>query len=88
MPPILRRKRRAKAFEVGREDLHAAGIDAVEPSFAADYVQRSAPFAAGFGERQRASGKIKRRQRIAAAEFRLRRLPVQAAGDHEVQDEP
>ncbi len=45
-------------------------------------------FGAGFGEDEGAVGEVEGGEIVAASEFRSERTPVEAAGDHEVQDEP
>jgi hypothetical protein len=56
--------------------------------FVAKEVEGGAAFGAGFGENERAVGKVEGGKIVAAAEFGSERAPVQTAGDHEVQDEP
>jgi hypothetical protein len=51
-------------------------------------VEGGAAFGAGFGEDERAVGKVEGGEIVAAAEFGSEGPPVEAAGDHEVQDEP
>ena len=50
-------------------------------------MQRCPPFAAGFGENQRAGGKVKRREADFARWFGAARLPKQPAGDHQMHDQ-
>ncbi len=78
----------AESIQIGREDLHAAGIDRVKRILPAHHVKRGAALAPGFGQNQGAVGEVKGGKGVAARELGLRRLPVEAAGDHEVQDQP
>ena len=64
------------------------GSIACMASSLAEDVQRGAALASGFGEHQRAVGKIERGEVVAAAELRARGPPVQAPGDHQVKHEP
>ena len=60
-----------------------------EGLLAAEDVQRGAAFGAGFGENEmRAGREVEGEQPVAAGELGLRRTPVQAAGDHEMDHEP
>ena len=56
--------------------------------FAAHDMKRGAALAAGFGQDEGAGREIEGGERLPAGEFGLRGTPVEAAGDHEVQDEP
>jgi hypothetical protein len=56
--------------------------------FAGEEVERGAAFGAGFGEDERAVGKVEGGEIVSSAEFGSDGSPVEAAGDHEVEDEP
>jgi hypothetical protein len=51
-------------------------------------MQRCAVLCAGFGKHKRAVGKIEGCQTVAARQLCLRRPPVQAACNHQVQHQP
>ena len=64
------------------------GIHGVQALLAGDDRQRCAVLGAGFGKHQRASGKIEGCQTLASSQLCLRGLPVQPAGNHQVQHQP
>ena len=66
----------------------AARIDVVESLFAAQEVKRSAAFGTSLSEDERAQGKVEGEEGLTAGELCLRRTPVKAAGDHEMNHEP
>src|SRR5689334_25210931 len=84
---ILARERVAKAREIGIENFQSAAPVLPQSSFAADQMQRRALFRSRFGEHERARGKIQRSEAQLPRERRTRRLPVQTAGNHEVNDQ-
>lgn len=82
-----------EAVEGGVQDFEAAGIERAEAVFASDDVERGSLLGAGFGPEKRAGGKIEcgetaRWRNFDAARLRAERVPMQAAGDHQVEDEP
>ena len=81
-------ERGAESGEIGGEDVDAAGVESGEIFFAADDMERRAMFCAGFGEDERAVGEIKCGEHIFAGELCIGRAPVEAAGDHQVKNEP
>ncbi len=78
----------AEACEIGGEDLDAAGIDRAQALFAAHYVEGGAALAAGFGKGEGSAGEVEGGEGVAAGEFGLGGLPVEASGDHEVEYQP
>ena len=78
----------AEGFEIRGEDIDAAGIDGLHVVFVAEEVKGGATFGAGFGEDERAVGKVEGGEIVAAAEFGSEGTPVETTGDHEVQDQP
>ena len=78
----------AERFEIGGEYVDASGIECSQCFFAGNDLQRRAPLAAGFGEDQRSTGEVEGGEILPSAKFGADGSPVQAAGDHEVQDEP
>jgi len=66
------------------EDFEPAALEFREPGGAAHEVERRTTLGAGFGQCERAVGKIERGE-IGAHLLRNRRFPVEPAGDHEVQ---
>jgi hypothetical protein len=85
---VLAGERGAEGVEIGGEGIEATGIERAKGFFSADEVERSAPLGAGLGEDQRAAGEIEGGEVAAAGELAVRPLPVEAASDHEVKDEP
>ena len=76
------------------EDVEAAGVEVGEGGFALDEVEGGAALGAGFGEDEGAVGEVEGGEVVAAAELGWRSRfavelasPVEAAGDHEVEDE-
>ena len=51
-------------------------------------MKRGPALGTRFGEDKGAIGEVKGSEVVAAAEFRSEGTPVEAAGDHEVQDKP
>ncbi len=60
-----------KAFRSAGEDFDAAGVDGLEALFATQDVRGGAALCAGFGEDQRAVGKIEGGEGVAAGELWL-----------------
>ena len=81
-------ERGAECGEVGGEDVDAAGVECGKIFGAFDDVERGAMLRAGFGEDERAIGEIERGKHVFAGELRAGSAPVEAAGDHQVKDEP
>lgn len=79
---------RGELFESGVEDFEAAGIESCEAGFALNDVKRSAFLGAGFGPEERAVGKVESGEAARGRDFDVAGFPVQAAGDHEMEDEP
>ena len=55
---VLRGQRGAELVQAGGEHVDAAGIDGLHAVFAPEEVKGRAPFGAGFGEDERAVGKV------------------------------
>src|ERR1019366_1401725 len=85
---VLLGKRGTKTGQVSREDFNTAGIDGEQTLFAAQDVQRGTALGAGLSQHQRTVVKVEGCQPIAAGKLGLRRLPMQAAGNHEVEHQP
>ena len=77
-----------KGIEIAVEDFDAAGVDRVEAVFAAENMERSAALGAGFGEHERAVREVEGRETITAGKPDVLRAPMQAACDHQVENEP
>src|SRR5439155_9129745 len=71
----------------GAQHFETAEIVFGKGGFAADERERRAAFAAGFGERECARGEIEGSEADLARWLGPERLPVQPAGNHQVQDE-
>jgi len=74
--------------ERGVEDFEATGVESSESGFALDDVKRSTFFGAGFGPEQGAVGEVESGEAARGRDFDAAGFPVEAAGDHEMQDEP
>jgi len=74
--------------ERGVEDFEAAGIEGMEASFAGDDVKGSAFLGAGFGPEQGTIGKVESGEATRRGDFDAARLPMETAGNHEMEDEP
>ena len=69
----------AKRVEIAREDVDSSRIHGTQGLLASENRQRCAVLGAGFGEHERASGKIEGRQTLAASQLCLRQA-ASAAG--------
>ncbi len=78
----------AEAFEVGSEDVDAAGVYGLHVFFVVKEVEGGAALGTGFGENEGAVGKIEGGEIVTAAEFGSEGAPVKASGDHQVKNEP
>src|SRR6266481_4632393 len=78
----------AKRIKIAREDIDSSGIDGTQTLFARDDIQRCSVLCTRFGKHERTAGKIESRQTPAARELRSWDLPVQPAGNHQVQHQP
>jgi hypothetical protein len=79
---------RAERGEIGPEHFHSAAIVVGELRLAREHMQRRATFRAGFGERQRAVGEFEREERGAHLAAMSLLIPVEPAGDHEMDEDP
>jgi hypothetical protein len=83
---IFARYAHAKLGQGAGDGIDTAGIERREGSTALDETNRSAAFAAGFGECQRS--RVEREFRYRSGARLLARIePVQTTGDHQVNDE-
>ena len=78
----------AEVFEGRGEDVDASGVDVFGGGFASEEMEGGTAFGAGFGEDEGALGEVECGEVVAAAEFGPEGTPVEATGDHKVQDEP
>ena len=78
----------AEAGEIGGEDVDSARVDVVCGGLVCEEMERGSAFGACFGEDEGPVGEVEGGEVIAASEFCAEGAPVEAAGDHEVQDEP
>ena len=78
----------AEGCEVGGEDFNAAGVHVFEGGLALENIEGGSALGAGFGEDEGAVGEVEGGEIVAASEFCAERAPVEAAGDHEMKDEP
>jgi len=78
----------AEGFEVCGEDIDSAGVDLSCGGFAGEEMEGGSAFGTGFGEDERAVGEVEGGEVVAATEFCAEGTPVEAAGDHEMKDEP
>ena len=86
---VLATEHRSELLERRREHLEPAGVQRLQGVLAAEQEQRRPPLRAGLGEQQACpSEKSKAASAFFARELDARRLPVQSAGDHQVQHQP
>jgi len=85
---IGRAQRRRERLEGRLERLDTSRAERRQPSFACDYVERGAMLRAGLGEPQPSAIELEHREQISPARFGRRRIPVQPAGNHEMQHQP
>ena len=86
--PVLTAQRGAEAGQIGRESVYASRVHGEQAGPARHHVERCPPLGAGLRERERSRREIESRQVLAPLEGRVGRLPMQAAGDHQVQHQP
>ena len=85
---VFQGESRAEGFEVRGEDLDSAWIYFFCGGFIGEEIKRGSALGAGFGEDEGAVGKVEGGEVVAASEFRVEGAPMEAAGDHEMKDEP
>ena len=85
---VLGGERRAEGIEVAGEDIDASGVEGTQIFVALHNVQRCAALGACLGQNQGTVGKVERGERLAPGKLGLWSTPVQAAGNHQVQDQP
>jgi hypothetical protein len=78
----------AESFDVGSEDFDSAGVYLFCGGFVGEEIKRGSALGAGFGKDEGAVGKVEGGEVVAASEFGAKRAPVEAAGNHEMEDEP
>ena len=83
---VLPRQGRAKSGEIGLEHLEAAAPVFRHSLLSPHQVERGSFLRAGLGQEEHAVGKVEGRERSPRRQTRDRLLPVEAAGDHEVED--
>src|SRR6185312_17320888 len=83
---VLRRERSRKLLQRRPQRLDAAGVVSGQRLASVDDLNRRSFFRAGFGEKQRAVRKRKRREQYLAAEadFLTGLAPSQSSGDHQM----
>jgi hypothetical protein len=81
-------QRGAEAFRIGGKNVNAARVHGEQAGLSCHHVERCPPPGAGLGERERARREIESRQILPALENGVNRLPMQPAGDHQVQHQP
>ncbi len=75
-------------IQIGVQYFQAAWIERAQPCLAPHHMQRCSLLRSSLGPDQRAVGKIERCQTSWPGDFGAALLPVQAAGDHEMQYQP
>src|SRR5712664_12586 len=85
---VFGRKRVSKGVEIARENLDSSRVDRTQTLLASENMQRCAVLCARFRKRKRAADKIKGCQTLAACQLCSSGLPVQPAGNHQVQHQP
>src|SRR5262245_21050954 len=77
-----------KLIERRREQLEAPPVLRAEGISAAKHREPCAALRARLGEQQRSVREIEGRQRRLSRELHAERLPVEAPGDHQMENEP
>src|ERR1700722_2427018 len=85
---VLRGQHGAKRIEIGGKDVDPSRVERRQVLFSSNDMERGSFLRSSFGENQRTVGKIERREILSAAKLRLTITPMQAAGNHQVQNEP
>ncbi len=85
---VLADQRGAELVERGRVDLEAAGVVVLPGVAAEEHGERCPVLRAGLGEQQGAGREVEGGQGALGGQPGPGRLPVEPAGDHQVQDEP
>jgi len=76
-----------EVLEAEGKDVQAAGVELGEGCLSLNEVQGGAAFRPGFGEDEGAVGEVEGGEIVAATEFGSGCSPVEAAGDHQVEDQ-
>src|SRR5438093_6210856 len=84
---ILARQGGAEARQVGLEDLQPARVEGGERAGAPGQVERGPLARPGRGPEARAGGEVERRDAEPPGDAPARRAPVEAARDHQVEDQ-
>jgi hypothetical protein len=85
---VLRGQPRREGGEVGRHHVDAARVHRRQRVAALQQVERGAPLRAGLGEQQGPGGlELEQRQRDPPRRLASGREPLEAAGDHQVDDQ-
>jgi hypothetical protein len=85
---VCREKDGGEAREIRVEYFEPTRIESEEATFPRDDVERSPLLRAGLSPEKRASGKVKGGKAARWGNFDIAGAPVQAAGNHEMKDEP
>src|SRR5579871_5969066 len=85
---ISRGEHGAELVERGSKYVNAAGIERGKPSFSTNQMQRCTLACASFSERKSAVVKIKGSESASTIGGLALLAPVQAASDHEMEDQP
>src|SRR5260370_109764 len=85
---VFERKRVAKRTEIAREDVDSSRVDGPQALLAREDKQRCPVLRAGFGQHERAVGKIEGCQTVAARQLCCWLPPVQPACNHQVEHQP
>src|SRR5438552_10288654 len=85
---VFERKRVAKRAEIARKDVDSSRVNGTQAFLAGEHMQRCAVLCAGFGQNERAVGKIEGCQTVAARQLCPWQPPVQPACNHQVQHQP
>lgn len=85
---ILALQRGGEGVAVDLEGLEAAGGERLQTGLADNEVECGAALGAGFGEPEEAGIEGEHCEQIATAELGRGGVPMQPAGDHQMEDEP
>ena len=84
---IFARERFAELVETRIENFQTAGIMFPQRRFPTNQMDRCPLLGSGFGQQQRAIGKIEGRLAVFPRDLRALRFPMKPTGDHEMNDE-
>src|ERR1700722_2976756 len=85
---VFDRERFAEGVEIAGEHVDSPGIDGTQPILALEEMQRRAALGSRFREHERSMRKVEGGEVLPPCQLRSWWTPVQAAGNHQVKDQP